>query len=133
VDLRIEFGAVPSGDLVRDLQEWLDAESESVGVAHVRERAPAPGALGPVADAVEMMLGSVGSLSSLASVIVAWLQYRKPDLELTIFLGDQHDPVRVSATRAQYDPQAARIELSAQLEEALPISSETDGSAQDAG
>jgi Effector Associated Constant Component 1 len=133
MELRIELAAGLSGDLVRDLHEWLDAESESVGVARVRQAAPIPGALGPVADAVEVALGSVGALSSLAGVIIAWLQYRKPDLELTIFVDDRHDPVRVSALQAQQDPRGARSALTALLGESLPVSPETDGAAQDAG
>jgi hypothetical protein len=132
MDLRIEVANNPSADLVRDLREWLSAESESLGPADIRERAPAPGALGPVADAIQMVLGSVGALSSVASVIVAWLQYRKPDVELTIFVGDRDAPVRVSALRAQQDPQVTRSELTAQLERTVSPPAEGDGTEQHA-
>jgi hypothetical protein len=115
IQITVEAG-LPDA-LARDLHEWLRAETEAWSEVQLHESAPVPGALGPVADTVALALSSVASVSSLASVIVAWLQYRKPDTGLRIVIEDRRTPVVVSGARAQSEPEVARSALTTQLTE----------------
>jgi hypothetical protein len=110
--LDLTIAGSESEGLVLDLYAWLSEQSEGWGQAQVREGDPVPGALGPVADAVQLVVGSVGAVSSLAAVIVAWLQYRKPDVTVTISLMDQSQSAPITALRANADGDAAQGELS---------------------
>jgi hypothetical protein len=124
--IRITVEAGSSDSLVRDLHEWLSADRDAWVTAHLSESAPIPGALGPVADAVVLVLSSVGSLSSLAGVIVAWLQYRKPDTVLKIVIDDQRNPVQIGSVQALTDPDSVRRELAVQLAEAAAETGQGD-------
>ncbi|MEV4399209.1 hypothetical protein [Nonomuraea sp. NPDC049607] len=93
--MSIESGS--DADLLRDLRRWLVEEPELRGRVAVVERDPEPGALGPVTDALQVILGAGGALATLATVLVAWLRGRNGEITVTLSRGDGQASVAVTA------------------------------------
>jgi Effector Associated Constant Component 1 len=132
MDVYLSIDSMTSENLVRDLRTWLVEEGGQWGRIRVAEREPTPGTLGPIADAVQLAVGSTGAVSSLASVIVAWLQYRKPDVTMKLSTRrHQSSSMHLQARHAQTDHEAARDELAAWLAEVIQAESECKSGAED--
>ena len=130
--IRVAFAGESHDDLARDLLASLNADRGQWGPALLIEGPPPPGTLGPVVDALEIAIGATGSLASLAAAIVAWLQYRKPDVKLTIIIDGQENPEYIGAAEARENPPAVIDTLTARLSAAagqVPGSARGDGSA----
>jgi len=83
-----------SADLLRDLHAWLVDEPELRGRVRLQERAPDEGSLGPVTEALRLLLGG-GGAATVVSVLIAWLQSRSG--EVTVKLTRGADSIEVTA------------------------------------
>src|ERR1700722_16585581 len=110
-------GETPAG-LILDLESWLTGQAGEWERVRVVTGAVEQGTLGPLAEAVQLVLGSAGTISSVASVVLAWLQYRKDDVRATFTVPGQDGSAEVSARRAASGSPAARDGLIEWLEEA---------------
>ncbi|TXK39955.1 effector-associated constant component EACC1 [Nonomuraea sp. C10] len=85
---------------VRELYAWLQREPDLRGAVRLVETRPPPGALGPVAEAVQIITGSPEIIATLAGVTIAWLRYRTSDVKITAKRPDGTE-VTVSASRVR--------------------------------
>ncbi|WP_433518803.1 effector-associated constant component EACC1 [Nonomuraea sp. CA-143628] len=116
VNLTLDDGS--PADLLRDLRIWLLDEPDLRGTVHLRERAPEPGALGPVVDALQLALGSGGALATAATVIIAWLRAQRGSITIKLSRGDKPS-LKVSATGVKNLNAQDTKELTEQLIRAL--------------
>jgi hypothetical protein len=72
VTINVVADAVPA-DYLLSLYGWLREDSELHGRVSLTERAPEPGTLGSLPEALVVALGS-GGPAVLASAVFAWLQ-----------------------------------------------------------
>ena len=131
MDIRITVDGETSESLILDLESWLREQVGEWALVNVTEADVEPGALGPLVDSIQLVLGSAGTISSIASVIIAWLQYRKDDVTATLKTPGQHSPAHVSARQAADSSSAATDELIAWLEEAWRLESGGDSEGED--
>ena len=78
---------VSGGDAVTEyaaLGEWLRGERELAGRVRVIHSPPEEGHLGGVLDMLSVALGSGGAVVAMTRSLVAWIQTRRPDVEITI-------------------------------------------------
>lgn len=132
MDICITVEGETSESLILDLESWLREQVGEWALVNVTEGEVEPGALGPLVDSVQLILSSAGTISSIASVIVAWLQYRKDDVRATFKTRGQHSPAHVSARQAADSSLAATDELIGWLEEAWRLESEGEDGDDDA-
>ncbi|MFG6197690.1 hypothetical protein [Nonomuraea sp. JJY05] len=115
---------------VRDLHAWMRQEPELRGGVRLVESPPPTGALGPVAEAVQVLAGA--PVAVVAGVVIAWLRYRTSDVKITVKRPDGTE-VQVSATRIktlnaeQTRAVTAQIETALNNERPLPAPEETPG------
>lgn len=74
-------GCPGAGDELRDLRSWLVADDDLMGRVHPVEAPVAPGHLGPVIEALSVVLTSVSG--PLATLIIGWLRHRRNEITLT--------------------------------------------------
>jgi len=115
MEIRVAFAGGSNDDLARDLLASLNADRGQWGPARLIEGPPPPGTLGPVVDALEIVIGATESLGSLAAAIVAWLQYCKSDVKLTVIIDGQEKPEYIGAAEARENPPAVIDTLTARL------------------
>jgi Effector Associated Constant Component 1 len=127
VDIGITVDGATPESLILDLESWLMEQPGEWDRVNVIAGDVESGALGPLVDAIQLVLGSAGTISSVASVIIAWLQYRKDDVTVTLKTPSQDSPAQVSAHQAADNSSAAADELIAWLEEAWLLESGEDG------
>jgi Effector Associated Constant Component 1 len=80
VDIAVALTSPTSGDEVRSLRQWLVADDELRGRVRVVEKAPEPGTLGALADALVVTLGPSGAATAFAGALITWIRHRKSDL-----------------------------------------------------
>lgn len=88
-----------TSDDLRELSSWLLNEESLRGRVQLTERPPAPGRLGPVADALVATLAPGGTVAVLAGSVLGWLRLRRGDLTVEVTREDAH--VRVTAKRVR--------------------------------
>lgn len=101
-------------DRLRDLRAWLAEEPELRGGVRLREGAPEPGALGPVVDGLQLLLGSGGALATAATVIIAWLRAQRGSVTVKLSR-DGKSSLEVSATGVKNLSAADTKELTEQF------------------
>ncbi|MEV8630683.1 hypothetical protein AB0395_03420 [Streptosporangium sp. NPDC051023] len=87
-------------DLLRDLASWLEEDPDLRGRVDLLERAPDPGALGPVTEALQVVLGS-GGAGALAGVAIAWLRHRTGDVSVKFTRTRGKVDVEINARRVR--------------------------------
>jgi hypothetical protein len=80
---------------------WLLNEESLRGRITLTEQPPAPGRLGPVADALVATLAPGGTVAVLAGSVLGWLRLRRGDLTVEITRDEKGAHVRVSAKRVR--------------------------------
>ncbi|MFI9815833.1 effector-associated constant component EACC1 [Saccharothrix variisporea] len=113
VELRVDGGA----DEVRDLHRALAADPDLRGRVRLRHRPPEPGALGPVAEAVEVALAPGGALTVVAGAVLVWLRRRRGTVKVRVTRGE--DTVEVYADQVRGLDAPAVKELTAQIVSSL--------------
>ncbi|GAA3166402.1 hypothetical protein GCM10010466_66480 [Planomonospora alba] len=100
-------------DQLRDLYGWLQEEADLRGRVVMEERPPEPGAMGPVPEALQVLLDSGGTLCSTAAVVVAWLRTRTGSVSVRLADGDREIEVAADGLRdldhAQVDEITERV------------------------
>lgn len=88
-----------TSDDLRELSSWLLNEESLRGRVQLTEQPPAPGRLGPVADALVATLAPGGTVAVLAGSVLGWLRLRRGDLTVEVTREDAH--VQVTAKRVR--------------------------------
>jgi hypothetical protein len=104
---------------VRELHAWLSEDPLVRRWVRLVEREPPPGALGPMAEAVQVVTGSPGVVAAVAGVLIAWLRYRTSDVTVKVRRTDDDTEVEVSAQRVRTLNAEQTQALAAQIEAAL--------------
>ncbi|GAA3846939.1 hypothetical protein GCM10022226_83220 [Sphaerisporangium flaviroseum] len=97
LDIHLAVTAGDSADQLRDLRSWLIEEPELRGRVRMLERPASEGALGPIADGLQIAFGAGGAAATLASVVVAWLGNRGGEVTVKIKRGEAEAEVEVTA------------------------------------
>lgn len=71
-------------DELRDLGEFLVETEELRGRVNPRLRPPEPGTMGPVIEALDLLLAPGGITAATATAIIAWLRTRRANVRLRI-------------------------------------------------
>lgn len=120
-----------AADLTRDLFAWLIEEPDLRGKARIVERAPLPGALGPVAEALQVALGSGGAVTMLATVAVTWLHHRVGKVTVTFTKGKGHPSLEVTAHRVKMLDAEGIQALVAEISDMLKDGRSAEGTAHE--
>ncbi|GGS85265.1 hypothetical protein ACFFV7_47060 [Nonomuraea spiralis] len=107
-----------SADL-RDLHAWLTQDHELRAWVELVESPPPDGALGPVADLVQIAVESPEVVAGVTSVIIAWLRFRRGDVKIKIRNTRSTSQVDVSVTRVKALDGARLGELIEQIKRAI--------------
>ncbi|MFG6191752.1 hypothetical protein [Nonomuraea sp. JJY05] len=108
-----------SPDEVRDLYAWLRREPELRTALRLVEKPPPDGALGPVAEAVQVLADAPEVVAALASMVIAWLRYRRTDVKITVKRRKDGPEVQVTATGLRALNPEQTLALARQIESAL--------------
>ncbi|MEV5890677.1 effector-associated constant component EACC1 [Nonomuraea fuscirosea] len=76
-----------SGDALRELRVWLSEEPGLRGRMRLVEREPDEGALGPIPEVLQVLIGT-GGIATTVTAVVAWLQTRRGEIAVKISRGD---------------------------------------------
>ncbi|MFI6740412.1 hypothetical protein ACIBI9_46455 [Nonomuraea sp. NPDC050451] len=108
-----------SPDEARDLYAWLRREPELRAALRLVEKPPPDGALGPVAEAVQVLADAPEVVAAVASMVIAWLRYRRTDVKITVKQGKDGPEVQVTATGLRALNPEQTLALARQIESAL--------------
>lgn len=104
--------------------EFLD-DADWRGRVELMENPPEPGTLGPVAEALQLVLDPA-SVAALLGTVVAWLRYRTSDVKLTVRRTDKQTEITLSSVRVkQLDTPALAAEIE-KLTERLNVGDRDD-------
>ncbi|WP_431931197.1 effector-associated constant component EACC1 [Nonomuraea jabiensis] len=106
-------------DEVRDLYAWLRREPELRAALRLVEKPPPDGALGPVAEAVQVLADAPEVVAAVASMVIAWLRYRRTDVKITVKQRKDGPEVQVTATGLRALSPEQTLALARQIESAL--------------
>ncbi|WP_433194294.1 effector-associated constant component EACC1 [Nocardia sp. CA-107356] len=73
-----------NSDELRDLAEFLGDTDELRGRLKSQLRPPGPEDMGPILEALEILVGPGGITAATATAIVAWIRSRRADVRLTV-------------------------------------------------
>jgi hypothetical protein len=103
------------------LGKWLAGERELAGRVRLVQRPAQEGELGGAYDVLSVALGSGGTAVVIARSLVAWLQTRRSDVEITV-----SSPAGGTATLSARRVKDVDLqELLQEVRAALPISDES--------
>lgn len=74
--MRVDVDAEDRTTELESLREWLAEVDELRGRVDPVESPPPPGSLGPVLDALQVVLAPGGATAAVAASVVAWLRSR---------------------------------------------------------
>jgi len=120
MDVTVEV--TESGDQLRSLATWLDAEDELRGRVRLALLPVVPGTLGAVSDVLVIALGAGGAGTVLAGALVAWLRQPKSDVVCKLSRSDGTS-FEVSSTNVRGADAVMIRELVAELSTRLTESS----------
>ena len=106
-------------DEVRDLYAWLRREPDLRAALRLVEKPPPDGALGPVAEAVQVLADAPEVVAAVASMVIAWLRYRRTDVKITVKQRKDGPEVQVTATGLRALSPEQTLALARQIESAL--------------
>lgn len=98
MEVRVTVAGADAADQLRSLREWLGHTPELRGRVAAVEGPPLPGTLGPVLDAVAILLAPGGVAAALAPAVLSWLRDRRGEVTVRITRPDG-SRVELSATR----------------------------------
>jgi Effector Associated Constant Component 1 len=117
MDVLMTVAAEDVADALRDLRSWLVEEPDLRGRVQIRERDAAAGRLGPVPEALQVVL-QAGGAAAVASVVVAWLGSRRGEVSVKLTRGDG-ESLEVAAKGVKGLDLAKTRTLTAQVAELL--------------
>ncbi|WP_153541026.1 effector-associated constant component EACC1 [Actinomadura macrotermitis] len=125
MNVRLEVDGPSVPDLLRDLASWLDREPGLVGRVDLIEKGPEPGQLGPMLEALQFTVTALSSAIGASSLIVNWLQFRKPDVTIRVFIDREGQVLSATAEKAKSDAGELEQRLAQELSKA--VEQETEG------
>lgn len=111
---------VLGGDAVTEytmLGNWLGSERELAGRVKLVQRLPQEGEMGGVFEVLTVALGSGGAVVAMARSLVAWLQTRRSDIEITI-ASSEGATVRLTVHRTKTEDLKSLVQ---EVRAALPV------------
>src|SRR4051794_3588974 len=88
----IGISAYASGELsdseLRELRDWLARDQPRPAQLAFISSPAEPGTMGPVADTLQVAVGTGGAITVLAGSIATWLSTRKQDISLRLVRQD---------------------------------------------
>ncbi|WP_237774072.1 effector-associated constant component EACC1 [Actinosynnema sp. ALI-1.44] len=100
-----------TADELRSLRQWLSDVDELRGRVTAVESPPAPGALGPVPDALVVALGPGATTTALATGLVAWLRDRHGEIRVKLTLSDRRTVELAAKSVAGLDAEAVEKQV----------------------
>ncbi|WP_433539789.1 effector-associated constant component EACC1 [Streptosporangium sandarakinum] len=88
MDLTVTVTEGSSAEL-RDLYRRLTEEARFRGRVRLGEGPPAPGTLGPVVEAVQILLGTGGTAGGVVGIVITWLRHRSGEFTVRLTRGDR--------------------------------------------
>ncbi|MGZ2356500.1 hypothetical protein LRE75_07315 [Streptomyces sp. 372A] len=107
------MAGIDSGDQLRSLGGWLGEGEGLRGRVALLEGPPAPGTLGPLAEAVSVALGPGGAATAVATAIISWLRTRRANVKIKVTLPDRGSLELTAAGVSDLDAEALRRQVSA--------------------
>ncbi|MBT2539739.1 hypothetical protein J7E99_03200 [Streptomyces sp. ISL-44] len=89
-----------AADELRSLRAELLDDADWRGRVELMERPPESGTLGPVVEALQLVLDPA-SLAALLGSVAAWLRYRTSDVKLTVRRTDKGTDITLDGVRVQ--------------------------------
>ncbi|MFI1464355.1 effector-associated constant component EACC1 [Nocardia carnea] len=83
------FITAEEAEELRDLGDYLSDTEELHGCVRSRSRPPGQEEMGPVLDALEIVVGPAGVTAATATAIVAWLRSRRTNVRITVKGADE--------------------------------------------
>lgn len=80
-----------SSEELRDLGEFLSGTEELRGCVRERSRPPGPEDMGPVLEALEIVVGPGGVTAATATAVIAWLRSRRGSVRVTVRGHDERE------------------------------------------
>ncbi|MFI1537358.1 effector-associated constant component EACC1 [Streptomyces anandii] len=111
MDVTVAAQGPDSGDQLRSLGQWLRNDQELRGRVGDREAPVAPGALGPVLDALEVALGPGGAATAFATGVIAWLRSRRGEVRIKVTLPGRRSLELTARRVAGLDAEALRRQV----------------------
>jgi Effector Associated Constant Component 1 len=122
-------GQDATAEELRSLFTWLGGGEEFRGRVRLVEAAPEPGTLGGWPEAVVVAVGHGGTVTVLASAVIAWIRHRTSDVTCTMTRRDGTS-VELRATRVRATDLAGLGELVEQTAAALGDTEAKGGSTE---
>ena len=107
LELTVTLDGAGGGAELAALRDWLiEGDAGFRGRIRLQSSPPAPGMLGPVLEALGIVLGPGGSATALVALAVSWVRHRTADVDVVVTLADGRS-VRLAAKRLRgMDPVA---------------------------
>ena len=110
MEARVEVGGADDPqDELSSLRNWLAGEDEFRGRVRIESAAIEAGAMGGVAEALVVALGSGGALTVLAGSVSVWLRERRSSLTVRIVNADGSSQ-EITASGPAADTLAAKVD-----------------------
>jgi hypothetical protein len=109
-----------AADQLRSLHEWFGDVEELRGRVSLRERAPVPGTLGPVLEALAVALGPAGAATAFATAMIAWLRTRRGEVRIKVTFADRRSVELTARNVSELDAAALEqqvVHIAAMLEQ----------------
>lgn len=102
MDVRIRLSGDAAQGLVTELGAWLSREDDLRGRLSAERSAIPSGQMGSLAEVLIVALGAQGAGTVLAKSLAAWIQHRRPSVDIEVTGADGHR-VRIAARDADID------------------------------
>ncbi|MFD7630745.1 hypothetical protein ACFV7Q_32785 [Streptomyces sp. NPDC059851] len=112
--VRVGLVGDEAGDELRRLERWLRADDDLGAVAIAPEQAPVQdGDMGPVLDALQLVLEPQGLLTAVAASLGTWASTRRRNVRIRVRSGEKE--VEIDASRLN-DPDEVALRITRELD-----------------
>ncbi|MEU8775759.1 hypothetical protein [Streptomyces sp. NPDC048606] len=127
--VRVDLVGDPAGDELRRLEHWLRQDGRLRGVSVTGRPAPLrDGDMGPVLEALQLVLEPQGLLTAVAASLGTWAGVRRRQVRVRVRSGEKE--VEIDASRLDA-PEDVALRIVRALEE--PVASEDPDGSRDPG
>ncbi|MER7466302.1 hypothetical protein [Streptomyces sp. NPDC097981] len=114
MDVRVGLAGDETGEELRRLEEWLRRDQELGGVTITAQRAPDQGGeMGPVTEALHLLLEPRGVLTAVAASLGTWAGIRRRHVRIRVSNGKK--TVEIDASRLD-DPDEVAVRIVRELD-----------------
>jgi hypothetical protein len=118
-------GDEASSDDLRGLRAWLVEEDELRGHVRTKERAPEPGVLGPVLEALEIV-AQPENVAALVAALIAWLRSRRGNIRLDLYTEQGKKLAHLDARQVKTMDADGLVKIASQIPEAIARANELE-------